>query len=56
MMTTTSATREKRTDQIIVKCKPEEKRKWLAAFADGDLSRAVRDLLNRHEKVKAIKA
>lgn len=42
-----SCEREKRSAVIVVACKPSEKRMWLARYGDGDLSRKVRELLNK---------
>lgn len=39
-------TREKRTNQIRVKCTDEEKLRWLNGTDPGELSRRVRELLN----------
>ncbi len=41
---------EKMTEQFLVKCKPSEKRKWLALFGYMELSRTVRTLLAAHAR------
>ena len=38
---------EKRTAKLNVVCKPSEKARWFQLFNDRDLTRAVRDFLNK---------